>query len=231
MAADTSYSSPRTTQVLPRLGTSKTLGERWTAFAQVSTGFSDPTNFESRRQTMPDGSPPCWMRSARTLEVGARHTLGEVVVYHQQVQRAIVQDVDSNGAQIFVNTNAPITMQGVEWQVGNLWRRHRDPCLGLGPIPPLERRRLARFPEVDGQPPTPLDRLGPRPHVDLAVLGTRSRRDALEQRQQCGAPRIHHSECRVGLDAAFKSGHSFFWRAQRHQHDLFGVAPAQWVWG
>ena len=121
MAADTSYSSPfRTTQVLPRLGTSKTLGERWTAFAQVSTGFSDPTNFESL-STDDAGRLPSVLDAERawTLEVGARHTLGEVVVYHQQVQRAIVQDVDSNGAQIFVNTNAPITMQGVEWQVGN----------------------------------------------------------------------------------------------------------------
>lgn len=127
MAADTTYSSPfNATQVLPRLGASKTLGERWTAFAQVSSGFSDPTNFESL-STDDAGRLPSVLDAERawTLEAGARHTLGEVVVYHQQVQRAIVQDVDSNGAQIFVNTTAPITMQGVEWQVGKSWRRHQ----------------------------------------------------------------------------------------------------------
>ena len=32
---------------LPRLGASKSLGSAWTAFVQASTGFSDPTNFES----------------------------------------------------------------------------------------------------------------------------------------------------------------------------------------
>ncbi|MEC8400503.1 MAG: TonB-dependent receptor plug domain-containing protein, partial [Bacteroidota bacterium] len=44
-AADTAYNSPfNTTQLLPRVGASKSLGSAWTAFVQASTGFSDPTN-------------------------------------------------------------------------------------------------------------------------------------------------------------------------------------------
>lgn len=126
-AADTAYNSPfNTTQLLPRVGASKSLGSAWTAFVQASTGFSDPTNFESLSTSI-TGALPAVLDAERawTLESGFRHSQGEVVLYHQSVNRAIVQAVDSLDNPTFVNTTSPVTMQGIEWRVQQTWPRHR----------------------------------------------------------------------------------------------------------
>ena len=126
-AADTAYNSPfNTTQLLPRVGASKSLGSAWTAFVQASTGFSDPTNFESLSTSI-TGALPAVLDAERawTLESGFRHSQGEVVLYHQSVNRAIVQAVDSLDNPTFVNTTSPVTMQGIEWRMQQTWPRHR----------------------------------------------------------------------------------------------------------
>ncbi len=124
-AADSSYNSPfNTIQILPRIGASQSLGEAWNVFAQASTGFSDPTNFESLSTDI-SGALPAVLESERawTIETGFRHDRAEVVFYHQTVNQAIVQDVDSLDNKTFVNASTPINMGGVEWQVRQTWPR------------------------------------------------------------------------------------------------------------
>ena len=127
-ALDTSYLSPfNTTQVLPRLGVSKSIGDQWNAFAQISTGFSDPTNFEAL-DADGNGNLPAVLNSegAWTLESGVRHPIGELVLYHQTLRNAILEvPVDSTDNTIFVNADSAIVMQGIEWTAGHAWAKHR----------------------------------------------------------------------------------------------------------
>lgn len=126
-ALDTTYLSPfNATQILPRLGVSKSLGESWNSFAQVSTGFSDPTNFESLATDV-SGALPSVLDAERawTLEVGARHAAGELVFYRQSVAGAIVQTVDSSGVPGYMNTESNVVMQGLEAAYGKTWGNHR----------------------------------------------------------------------------------------------------------
>jgi len=127
VSADTAYLSPfNATQILPRVGASKSLGTSWTAFVQASSGFSDPTNFESLSTDI-TGALPAVLDAERawTLETGFRHSQGEIVLYHQQVNRAIVQSIDTLDNPTFVNASAPVTMQGIEWRAQQSWPRHQ----------------------------------------------------------------------------------------------------------
>ena len=126
-ALDTSYLSPfNTTQVLPRLGVSKSIGQDWNAFVQISSGFSDPTNFEAL-DADGNGNLPAVLNSesAWTLESGVRHPIGELVLYHQALNNAILEvPVDSTDNTIFVNSDNSIVMQGIEWTAGHAWSKH-----------------------------------------------------------------------------------------------------------
>ena len=148
-ASDTAYSAPfNATEWLPRVGVSKTLGPKLSLFTQASTGYSDPTNFE----TLPfeDGanaSATLMSERARSIELGLRRPGLECVLYHQNVQDPIVEQVDSLGISTFVNADAPLQMQGIEtraqWQgahhalsVAATWQRHLLNDNGLPGSPP-----------------------------------------------------------------------------------------------
>ena len=148
-ASDTTYSAPfNAAEWLPRVGISKTLGPKLSLFSQASTGYSDPTNFE----TLPfeDGanaSATLMSERARSLELGLRRPGLECVLYHQNVQDPIVEQVDSLGISTFVNADAPLQMQGVEtraqWQgprhalsVAATWQHHLLNDNGLPGSPP-----------------------------------------------------------------------------------------------
>ena len=78
-------------------------------FSQASTGYSDPTNFE----TLPfedgaDASATLLSERARSLEVGLRRHPWVNVLYRQHVQNSIVEQVDSLGISTFVNADAPL---------------------------------------------------------------------------------------------------------------------------
>lgn len=124
---DTAYVAPfNTAQILPRLGVSKTLGENLSLFAQTSTGFSDPTNFESLPVENARGMVSVLnAENAWNLELGARHPLGEVVLYDQRVQGPIVERVDSVGASSFANDSSSMRMQGVEARTAHVIGNHR----------------------------------------------------------------------------------------------------------
>ena len=126
-ALDTAYLSPfNATQILPRLGLSKSLGTSWNVFTQISTGFSDPTNFESLATDVAGALPSVLAaEKAWTAEVGGRHDLGEVVLYRQQVVGAIVQTVDTAGVPGYANASSAVVMQGVESTFGQTWGAHR----------------------------------------------------------------------------------------------------------
>ena len=147
--ADTVYSAPfNAAEWLPRVGISKTLGPKLALFTQASTGYSDPTNFE----TLPfeDGanaSATLMSERARSVELGLRRPGLECVLYHQNVQDPIVEQVDSLGISTFVNADAPLQMQGIEtraqWQgahhalsVAATWQRHLLNDNGLPGSPP-----------------------------------------------------------------------------------------------
>jgi iron complex outermembrane receptor protein len=59
------------------------------------------------------------------LELGARHPLGEVVLYDQRVQGPIVERVDSFGASSFANDSSSMRMQGVEARTAHVIGNHR----------------------------------------------------------------------------------------------------------
>ena len=113
VASNQPYDAPfETWGVLPRLGISKDVGGWGHWFAQASTGFSDPTNFESLA-TDADGALPTPLRAeqALTVETGLRHAQAELVFYHQTVGNAIVQVVEDE-AEMFINEGDPLTMAG-----------------------------------------------------------------------------------------------------------------------
>ena len=149
MASDTAYSAPfNATEWLPRVGISKTLGPKLSLFAQASTGYSDPTNFE----TLPfedgsDATATLMPERAKSLEVGLRRPGLECVLYHQNVQNPIVEQVDSLEISKFVNADAPLQMQGIEaraqWQgtyhalsMAATWQHHLLNNNGLPGSPP-----------------------------------------------------------------------------------------------
>ena len=148
-ASDAAYSAPfNAAEWLPRVGISKTLGPKLSLFSQASTGYSDPTNFE----TLPfeDGanaSATLMSERARSLEVGLRGPGLECVLYRQNVHNPIVEQVDSLGISTFVNANAPLAMHGIEtraqWQgahhalsVAATWQNHLLNDNGLPGSPP-----------------------------------------------------------------------------------------------
>ena len=125
VASNQPYDAPfETWGVLPRLGISKDLGGWGHWFAQASTGFSDPTNFESLA-TDADGALPNPLRAeqALTVETGLRHAQAELVFYHQTVGNAIVQVVDDE-AEMFINEGDPLTMAGMEAAFNHRFKRH-----------------------------------------------------------------------------------------------------------
>ena len=148
-ASDAAYSAPfNAAEWLPRVGLSKTLGPKLSLFSQASTGYSDPTNFE----TLPfedgvDASATLMSEKASSLEVGLRRAGLECVLYRQNVQNPIVEQVDSLGISTFVNADAPLQMQGIEtraqWQgtqhalsLTATWQRHLLNENGLPGSPP-----------------------------------------------------------------------------------------------
>jgi len=135
-ALDTAYLSPfNATQILPRLGLSKSVGDSWNVFGQFSTGFSDPTNFESLATDVQGALPSVLdAEKAWTLEGGARHAVGELVLYRQQVSNAIVSSVDSAGVTSFINASSNVVMQGVEGTFGKTWGAHRLTASGTAQI-------------------------------------------------------------------------------------------------
>ena len=158
-ASDTSYLSPfNTTQLLPRLGASKSLGSAWTAFVQASTGFSDPTNFESLSTDI-TGALPAVLDAERawTLESGFRHSQGEIVLYHQTSTAPSCKRSIRWTTPRLSTTPRPVTMQGIEWRAQQTWPRHRLQGSGTFQFHRWARRRLARIAQVDGQRPAPLE--------------------------------------------------------------------------
>ena len=83
-------------------------------FVQASTGYSDPTNFESL-STDVNGAllNPLRAEQAMTFETGLRHAQAEVILYHQTVGSAIVQVVEDD-VESFINESDPLTMAGME---------------------------------------------------------------------------------------------------------------------
>lgn len=125
IASNEAYDAPfETWGMLPRLGLSKTLGNWGHWFAQASTGFSDPTNFESLA-TDTDGAllNPLRAEQAFTLETGVRHAHAELVFYHQTVDNAIVQVVE-NDVESFINESNSLTMAGMEATFNQRFNRH-----------------------------------------------------------------------------------------------------------
>ncbi|MEE2918616.1 MAG: TonB-dependent receptor [Bacteroidota bacterium] len=110
--------------VLPRIGLSKTLGDWGNWFFQTSTGFSDPTNFESL-STDVEGAllNPLRAEEALTFETGLRFEQAECVFYHQTVGNAIVQVIE-NDIESFINETNPLTMVGLEGAWNQRFKRH-----------------------------------------------------------------------------------------------------------
>ena len=126
IAQDSSYYAPfNVAQILPRIGGSKQWGTDWTVFAQISSGFSDPTNFESL-STDAAGNiiQPLSAERAWTLEVGGRHPIGELVMYRQAVMNPILSDANAQDESSFVNGSSSLLMQGIEATAGHHWGPH-----------------------------------------------------------------------------------------------------------
>lgn len=123
VAHDSAYTAPfNRTSILPRLGISKELPADFSLFLQTSTGFSDPTNFET--VPLEDDSLRVQVLDAEfawNVEMGVRHPWGSISLYHQQVKGPIVQRIDSMDVPYFVNGDSPLIMNGVEWQAGHQW--------------------------------------------------------------------------------------------------------------
>ena len=127
VANNATYDSPfQTGNVLPRIGLSLPVGDQWTMFAQLSSGFSDPTNFESLSTDGAGELPlPLAPELAWNGELGIRNQLLEGVIYHQTLRNAIVQVVDSLGATTFINSAGPVTMRGIEMMTQHSWNHHQ----------------------------------------------------------------------------------------------------------
>jgi len=131
VALSESYDAPfETWELLPRIGMSKSLGTWGHWFVQASTGYSDPTNFESL-STDVDGAllNPLRAEQAMTFETGLRHAQAEVVFYHQTVGNAIVQVIEDD-VESFVNEANPLTMAGIEAAFNRDFGRHALRCTG-----------------------------------------------------------------------------------------------------
>ena len=177
VAQDESYDAPfETWGLLPRIGMSKSLGNWGHWFVQASSGYSDPTNFESL-STDVNGAllNPLRAEQAMTFETGLRHAQAEVILYHQTVGNAIVQVVEDD-VESFINESAPLTMAGMEAAIQPRFRQTHlamhwsiaDACAKRmafmgGAFRRWGRRDHAspRFTQVDGQR-----------HPHMAPLGT-----------------------------------------------------------
>ena len=134
---------------------------------QVSTGFSDPTNFEPCPPTSPAHCLRCLTQNARTRSPDfatakvklccttkrqPRHRAsGRFVGQPHVCQRHI--SCDDAGHRMAGPANLDASSPS------------RLRCI---PVPSLGRRRLARIAPVDGQRPTPLEGVGSQPHVDAS---------------------------------------------------------------
>ena len=127
VAQDSSYTAPfNRTSILPRIGVSKALPSDVSVFFQTSTGFSDPTNFE----TLPldegfTGVQVLDSETAWSFEAGVRHPWGQLSMFHQFVQGPIAQVFDTLDVPSFVNGDEALVMNGVEWMAGHTWGAHR----------------------------------------------------------------------------------------------------------
>ena len=131
VAQDESYDAPfEAWGLLPRIGMSKSLGNWGHWFVQASSGYSDPTNFESL-STDVNGAllNPLRAEQAMTFETGLRHAQAEVILYHQTVGSAIVQVVEDD-VESFINESAPLTMAGMEAAIQRDFGRHTLRCTG-----------------------------------------------------------------------------------------------------
>ena len=131
VALDEPYDAPfETWGLLPRIGMSKSLGNWGHWFVQASTGYSDPTNFESL-STDVNGAllNPLRAEQAMTFETGLRHAQAEVIFYHQTVSSAIVQVIEDD-VESFVNESTPLTMAGMEAAINQEFGRHNLRCTG-----------------------------------------------------------------------------------------------------
>ena len=111
----------RNLSLLPRLGASFMPTENFTVFAQISTGFSDPTSFELVDPE--DDFVPAELESedALGLELGFRQQLGEKIqlrntLYHQIVKNAIMGIVE-NGFDTYTNVDGELEMSGLESEI------------------------------------------------------------------------------------------------------------------
>jgi len=124
VAFDLDYDAPFTqTSVLPKVGVSRSVGNAL-VFGHFSGGYSDPTNFESLsldavNQTLGD----LQAEDAWGLEGGVRGNIGQWALYHQRVQRPIVEVPNATDNRFFVNDSTPLAMSGME----AMWRAHQGP--------------------------------------------------------------------------------------------------------
>ena len=127
IATDLEYQAPyNATQLLPRFGASKALGEELVGFAQWSSGFSDPTNFESLATDNTNSfNPSLRQEQAWLLEAGLRQAHWTLIAYRQTLEDGIVEVVDANGNVTFDNSANNVNMQGLEMTASHRSERHR----------------------------------------------------------------------------------------------------------
>lgn len=118
------YDAPFTqTSVLPKVGLSRNLGNA-VVFGHFSSGYSDPTNFESLTLDAVNLSlADLRAEEAWGLEGGVRGNVGQWVVYHQRVHRPIVEVPNATDNRFFVNDSTPLAMSGME----AMWRANVGP--------------------------------------------------------------------------------------------------------
>ena len=181
-------------------------------FVQASTGFSDPTNFESLSTDA--RTAPCreWTAGPNrpwTLETGAASQPRGSGGVPPKVGSAIVQVDSKTTPNVCHQPSFPVTMQGVEWQsADNLGCTASGPCA----------KRMAQFFPQLGRKATCRDRrsgwptsntIGPfgiEPHVDASNVDARGGCHAaqLTATVWCIPPVVPQPTCRVGMDANHK---------------------------
>ena len=167
----------------------------------------------------------CWTLNARgPWSPDARHTLGEVVLYHQSVNRAIVQAVDSLDNPTFVNDTSSCDHAGHRMAGTANVATSSPQGSGTFQFHRWDGRRLARFAQVDGQRPAPLEGLGTQPHVDASNVDSRGGCHAAQHQRRKHPSRLRDSQCGFGMDASFRACGRVNRRSKCHEHGLFWLA-------
>jgi len=149
MALGLDYNSPFVqTDILPKWGISKSTTWGSTAFVHVSTGYSDPTNFESTTfESNGESLVNLQAESAWVVEGGMRGVWGQLAGYHQVVENPIVQTLDVNDVPSFIHASSSHVMQGVEWVLTQQVGKHQLAVTGA-----LQRHRANQAPLPGSSP-------------------------------------------------------------------------------